>query len=152
MYRSTKVIDGLTVCFRQFEAETKCKFLHGYALKFKITFESENLDSNNWVVDFGFLKSSVRGGNKTFKEWFSEFFDHTTLISNKDPELETFQMLHRKKIIDILVLTDVSCERFAEFVFNFLNKRMNLITKNDSCRLVSVECIENEKNSAIYVG
>ena len=34
------------------EHHSHCKFIHDYALKFKITF-SGKLDDKNWVCDFG---------------------------------------------------------------------------------------------------
>ena len=52
-YRSTKVFDGFSTVFRQWKAEgTHCRFLHGYGISFKVTFEGE-LDNRNWVWDFG---------------------------------------------------------------------------------------------------
>jgi 6-pyruvoyltetrahydropterin/6-carboxytetrahydropterin synthase len=44
--------------FRQWKAEdTHCKFLHGYAVSFRVWFEGE-LDHRNWVWDFGGMKRS----------------------------------------------------------------------------------------------
>lgn len=60
IYRSTKTFGhecGFSVAFRQWRAESHCRLLHGYALAFKFTFEAEELDVRNWVVDFGALKS-----------------------------------------------------------------------------------------------
>ena len=55
-FESQKVFDGYSACFRQWKAEgTHCKFLHGYAVSFKIEFEGE-LDARNWVFDFGGMK------------------------------------------------------------------------------------------------
>lgn len=47
---------GLSCAFRQWKADSHCKYIHGYALAFKFKFETDTLDSNNWVVDFGNLK------------------------------------------------------------------------------------------------
>ena len=36
-YKSTKLFNGFTCCFRQWKAvETHCKYLHGYAVSFKL--------------------------------------------------------------------------------------------------------------------
>ena len=48
-YKSTKLFEGFSCCFRQWRAtKTHCRFLHGYAVSFKVTFEGE-LDHRNWV-------------------------------------------------------------------------------------------------------
>ena len=45
-------------------------------------FGGAELDERNWIVDFG--------GLKPLKNWLAEMFDHTYLVSQDDPELETF--------------------------------------------------------------
>ena len=67
-YESQKRFAGYSTCFRQWRADSHCKFLHGYALEFKITFAGE-LDQRNWVMDFG--------GLKDFKLFLEKTFDHT---------------------------------------------------------------------------
>ena len=58
-FQSTKLFDGFSCVFRQWKAEdTHCKYLHGYALSFRIWFEGE-LDERNWVWDFGGMKRAV---------------------------------------------------------------------------------------------
>ena len=55
-YISTKLFDGYSTCFRQWKADgTHCRFLHGYAVSFRVWFEGE-LDERNWVWDFGGMK------------------------------------------------------------------------------------------------
>ena len=57
-FQSTKIFNGFSTVFRQWQAkETHCRFLHGYAVEFKVTFEGE-LDHRNWVWDFGGMKRS----------------------------------------------------------------------------------------------
>ena len=52
-FRSTKIFDGYSTCFRQWRAEgTHCKFLHGYGVSFKVWFEGE-LDEE---IGFGILE------------------------------------------------------------------------------------------------
>ena len=149
IYQSTKVINGFSSCFRQWRAKSHCSKLHGYSLEFKLIFESNDLDWNNWVVDFGFLKSEMKKG-VTFKEWFDYMFDHTTLISQDDPEKGTFTVLNEAKIVDLRILEKVGCEAFSELVYNIISGNLHKITQNPSARLVSVECMENKKNSAIF--
>lgn len=148
LFQSTKLIDGFSTTFRQWRADgTHCKFLHGYSLSFRITFEGD-LDEKNWVYDFGFGKR-LKYENWTIKQWFDYMFDHTTVISETDPELETFYKMEEKGIIQLRVLPEVGCEMFAKFVFETLNPLV-LKDTNDRVRILSVECFEHSKNSAIY--
>ena len=64
MYRSYKEFNGYSTAFRQHKADSHCRFIHGYALRFKVWFDGE-LDNRNWVVDFGCFK---RNG---VKDWFN---------------------------------------------------------------------------------
>ena len=152
MYRSTKVIDGFSTCFRQWRAETThCKFLHGYGISFKVVFEGE-LDERNWVVDFGGLKrSKYEIDGLSPKEWFAYMFDHTTVIAEDDPELNQFQLLDELGVIQLRTLPSAGCEKFAEYVFEKLAAWVGKETQG-RCWVVSVECREHEKNSAIYTG
>ena len=89
-YYSTKTYGndrGLSCTFRQWRAtHSHCSLLHGYSIGIKLIFESDTLDSRNWVMDFS--------GLKAFKKWADYMFDHTTIIAHDDPYLETFQDLN----------------------------------------------------------
>jgi len=151
-YLSTKVIKGFSCCFRQFAAtHSHCSKLHGYAVKFKVTFEANTLDDKNWVVDFGFLK------NSTFKfdglqigEWFKYMFDHTIIVSREDPMLPLLNQLEKVGIADIRQLDRVGCESFAELVCVVLMLMLGHENKDGRVWVKSVECIETEDNSAIF--
>lgn len=149
-FQSTKVIDGFSTCFRQWKAQhTHCKFLHGYAIKFHVTFEGP-LDQYNWVMDFGFMKRSKHKiGGYAPADYFSYMFDHTVLTAFDDPENATFEMLNEKGLIKWRGLRNVGAEMFAKHVYETLNKFLFSETE-DRVRVVRVECFENEKNSAIY--
>lgn len=48
IYRSTKTYGheiGLSAAFRQWRAESHCRFVHGYALAVKFVFEAGELDA-----------------------------------------------------------------------------------------------------------
>ena len=143
-YCSTKIFEGYSTAFRQWRAEhSHCKFIHGYALKFKVTFTGD-LDQLNWVCDFGSFK---RNG---IKEHLSHMFDHTTVVAEDDPNLPIFKNLAEKKLVQLRVLDGVGCEKFATYVYNYIN---NIIFKETKGRVkvLSVECYEGgTNNSAIY--
>jgi 6-pyruvoyltetrahydropterin/6-carboxytetrahydropterin synthase len=132
---------GYSVAFRQFKAESHCRFLHGYSLAFEFTFVGEILDKSNWLIDFG--------GFKKIKAFLDENFDHKTLVDINDTELNQFKELHAKGIIDINILPNLSCESIAEFIFSKVVDDLNL-KKEVSFRLESVKVSEHEGNSATY--
>lgn len=149
-FKSTKLFDGYSACFRQWRAEgTHCKFLHGYAVSFKVTFEGD-LDERNWVFDFGGMKrAKTKIQGKAPKEFFDWLLDHTTIVASDDPALSQFQQLDKQGIIQLRILPQVGCERFAQYLFNEINKFL-LVETDGRVKATSVEVFENQRNSAIY--
>lgn len=149
-FQSTKIFDGFSTVFRQWKAnETHCKFLHGYAISFKITFEGD-LDEKNWVWDFGGMKranTTIDGMNP--KAWMDYMFDHTTLVAEDDPFLEGFKKIDAQDIIQLRIIPATGAEQFAKFIFNKINDFVQVETKG-RVKVSQVEFKENEKNSAIY--
>jgi len=149
-FQSTKIFDGFSTVFRQWKAkDTHCKFLHGYAVEFKVTFEGD-LDYRNWVWDFGGMKrSKTKIDGMSAKEWMGYTFDHTTVIANDDPELNIFTEMDRSGIIQLRILEATGAEKFSEYIFNKLNEFV--IQETDSrVKIIRVEFSENKKNTAIY--
>ena len=142
MYRSYKEFNGYSTAFRQHKADSHCRFIHGYALRFKVWFDGE-LDDRNWVVDFGCFK---RNG---VKDWFKHMFDHTTVVATDDPELSRFEEMDEKGLIQLRVIDDVGCEKFAEYVFEFLNEKIKEET-NGRVKVYKVQCWEHGENMAEY--
>lgn len=149
-FQSTKLIEGFSCCFRQEKSQPiHCSFLHGYALKFKVTFEGD-LDYRNWVCDFGFMKRSVYTvAGLTLEGWFKYMFDHTCIVAADDTKLDWFIEADKDKILQLRVLDYVGCERFAELVYNSISAFIKKET-NGRVKVTSVECFENDNNSAIY--
>ena len=141
-YVSTKVIPLGSCAFRQPLAESHCRFIHGYRLQAKFWFTCSSLDKNNWVVDFGALK-----GLKTILE---ETFDHKTVVSGTDPDMDMFKKLEKRKMIELVIMADgVGIERFANFCFDIANDYLDVSTYG-RCWVQKVEVWEHEGNSAIY--
>lgn len=130
---------GHSCAFRQWKAKSHCNLIHGYALQFEFTFGGNELDESNWIVDFG--------GLKPLKEWLKHMFDHTYLVAEDDPEMETVQMLQDKGLIDMRVVSATGCERFAEMAFDKAQEIINELT-NGRCWVQSVTVREHEANSA----
>ena len=117
MYQSTKLFDGFSCCFRQWKAETThCRFLHGYGISFRVTFEGD-LDDRNWVWDFGGMKrAKTLIDDMQPKAWMDYMFDHTVIVAKDDPKLETFQAMEVMGIIQLRVVEATGAEKFAEFI------------------------------------
>lgn len=146
-YRSTKTFGhdlGLSCAFRQWRADSHCKFVHGYALGFTFTFEADELDERSWVVDFG--------GLKELKGILQGTFDHKTVVAIDDPEIDFFRRGRDLGVFDLVVLDHGGCERFAELAYKICERWLSSAGFWPRCRLVSVEVKEHGANSAIYVG
>lgn len=146
---------GLSACFRQWRAKSHCRFLHGYPLSFKLTFAADQLDDNNWVLDFG--------GLKRVAEWLRNTFDHKLLIAEDDPMLTDLKSLGEAcdgidyaQLAQTQIVPFVGCEGFAKYVFDWvdawLGDELPLECDIRGLRLVEVEVREHGGNSAIYTG
>ena len=149
-FKSTKLFDGYSACFRQWRAEgTHCRFLHGYAVSFRVWFEGE-LDHRNWVFDFGGMKrAKTTIGGMSPKKFFAHMLDHTTIVAKDDPYLETFQQMHEDGIIQLRLMDAVGCEQFAKYLYDIINRFLNGETEG-RVKAVKVEVYEHERNSASY--
>ena len=130
---------GLSSAFRQWRADSHCKFLHGYSLEFEFEFGASELDERNWVVDFG--------GLKDLESWLRNNFDHKTLVASDDPMFSEFEMLNDKGIIDMIVVESTGAEMFAKMAMDYSSK---LIADKygKRCWVESVTVREHGANSA----
>jgi 6-pyruvoyltetrahydropterin/6-carboxytetrahydropterin synthase len=63
----------------------------------------DDLDVRNWAADYG--------GLKELKGILEDQFDHTLLVSEDDPELETFnRLLEAKNMAKLTILPRLGCE------------------------------------------
>ena len=149
-YNSTKLFDGYSTCFRQWKADgTHCKFLHGYAVSFRVWFEGE-LDERNWVWDFGGMKrSKTKILGMSPKDYFAWLLDHTTIVAEDDPYLPQFEQMDKDGVIQLRILPATGCERFAEFLFEIINAFLKEET-DGRVKATKVEVYEHERNSASY--
>ena len=140
-FQSTKLISLGSCAFRQPFAKSHCRWLHGYRLQAKFWFGCDDLDNNNWVVDFGAFKG--------LRKKLEEQFDHTTCVSKDDPSLPYFQDLASEDVCDLRIMDGVGIEKFAEWCFDVADHLVGSMTKN-RCWVDRVEVFEHENNSAAY--
>ena len=141
-YRVTKTYGnerGLSCAFRQWRADSHCRFIHGYSLGFRFVFEADTLDDRNWVYDFGDMGF--------VKDFLEDNFDHVLMIAEDDPRKADLYNL--KEIAEIREIPDVGCEKFAEYVYSYVHQEVFHQTAG-RVRVVSVECFEHGANSALF--
>ena len=150
MFKSTKLFDGFSCCFRQWKAETThCRFLHGYGVSFRVTFEGE-LDHRNWVWDFGGMKrAKTKIDGMSPKEWMDHMFDHTMIIAEDDPFIDSLKLMDNAVPAQVRIIPATGSEKFAEYIYTKLNKFVNTETEG-RVRVTKVKFMEHNKNAAYY--
>jgi len=145
MYFSSKTYGheiGLSTCFRQWKADSHCKFLHGYAISVYLRFKAKDLDYKNWVMDFG--------GLKEVKKLLEDLFDHKTIVAEDDPALDWFKSGQDAGYLDLVILSATGCEKFALEVHKQVNNFLQANKISPRVQLDYVEVREHGANAAGY--
>lgn len=140
-FRSSKTYRNLPCAHRRWRHDGHCSLIHGYSREFHLVFRCSERTENGFVMDFGALKPV-----KTFLE---EHFDHTLLVDADDPLLPQFRELEDQGACRLVVYEDVGMEGSARFVYDWVSAWLVEATEG-RVQLESVECRENDKNSATY--
>ena len=140
-FRSTKTYTDLPCAHRRWQHDGHCAQVHGYSRSFRLVFRCQERTRNGFVMDFGKL-----GPVKAFLE---AHFDHTLLLDSDDPLLPRFRELETAGACKLVVYADVGMEGSAQMVHEWVDAWVREATSG-RVQLESVECRENEKNSAIY--
>lgn len=145
-YRVTKTYGherGFSAAFRQHKASSHCKYVHGYALAFVITFEAEQLDERGWVVDFGDLGE--------IKDWLETTFDHVTLVATDDPHREAFVAMSTAGLMRVCIVPATGCEAFARMTFLRVSEWLRGRGHSPRVNVASVSVMEHGSNRATVV-
>lgn len=132
---------GLSCCFRQPTAKSHCSKLHGYALAVRLDFAAEELDANNWVMDFGDFGY--------VKKLLESYFDHTLLVAHGDPAMKELIELHDLGVAHVIPVPRVGCEAFAEMIYNYVREWVDETTRG-RVTLIKVTIKEHGANGASY--
>jgi len=147
-YISTKTYNQIgPVAYRQWRADSHCRLIHGYALSFHFEFECDTLDARNWCMDFG--------GLKDLKFKLEDWFDHTLLVAEDDPQKETLIDLGKKGLAKITMVEKTGCEGIADFLYEYVNTiYLPAFGKGEAERVwcCKVEVRETNSNMAMRVG
>jgi len=142
MYRVTKKFGhdrGYSCAFRQWNAQSDCKYIHGYSLAFEVGLSSNQLNEHNWVYDFGDFNF--------LKEWLQNNFDHKLILAQDDPELEQLAKLNQVSA-NIVIVPKISCEAFAQMTYDFIDDHIKSLGHKIMVEYVTVS--EHQANSATY--
>ena len=113
-YTSTKEYRQIAPCaYRQHKAESHCNQIHGYAFSFKFEFSSDELDVRNWVMDYG--------GLRPLKDLLEDWFDHTLLVAEDDPQRAELLHLGSIGLAKITEVKATGCEALADFLYEYVN-------------------------------
>ena len=151
-FQSSKVFDGFSTVFRQWKAETThCKYLHGYGISFKVTFQGD-LDHRNWVWDFGGMKraKTLIDGMQP-KAWMDYMFDHTFIVAEDDPFKDSFLAMNNAGVAQVRIIPATGAEQFAKYIYDKLDAFVKTETEG-RVTVKSVEFMEHNKNAASYTG
>ena len=145
-YISTKTYRHLgPVAYRQWRADSHCNKIHGYALSFHFEFECDELDARNWCVDYGSLAP--------LKGLLEDWFDHTLLVAQDDPQREALLELGRLGLAKITEVEKTGCEGLADFIYQYVNDCfLKDYGYDDRVWCCKVEVRETDSNMAMRVG
>jgi 6-pyruvoyltetrahydropterin/6-carboxytetrahydropterin synthase len=94
-------------------------------------------------------KGTIDGMNP--KAWMDYMFDHTMIIAEDDPFIESFRLMGQAGAAQVRILPAVGAEKFAEYIYNKLQAFVSEET-GGRVSVVRVEFLENGRNTAIYEG
>jgi 6-pyruvoyltetrahydropterin/6-carboxytetrahydropterin synthase len=141
-YTLTKTYDNLKAAHRQWRHAGHCSFVHGENWTLDITFQTKELDYQNFVYDFGALRP--------LRSQLESIFDHTLLIDADDPARSFFEEMHERKLADVRFLPSSGAEGLAKYVFDIADQFIReATTQRVHCLKVSV--YEDSRNQATYV-
>ncbi len=83
------------------------------------------------------------------KAWMDYMFDHTFIVAEDDPFLESFQRMEGAGVAQVRVVPATGAERFAQYIYEKINPFVQEET-NGRVKVIKVEFREHGKNSAIY--
>ena len=143
MYQITKRYSNLKAAHRQWRHGGHCAGIHGENWTIDIVLSAAELDSQNFVIDFGNLRE--------VRDFLEDHFDHTLLLDKDDPCLPDLLALREKcpTLAKIVPMDSASAEGIAKFVHTWVQAFIFKKT-NGRVKLSAVIVFEDAKNSATY--
>lgn len=89
----------------------RCRYPHGHTRRIEVVVSSEELDSNDMVLDFKALKLAVSE--------YIDRLDHSMAVNSNDPMLESIKAVHPGSLI-VFQDQDPTTEVIAKDLFDFV--------------------------------
>lgn len=140
MITCRKTYADVPFAHRQHHHDGHCAFIHGHNWSFTLTFGCHEADANGFVVDFGKLKF--------IKQWIEQHLDHACVFNESDPLREPI-VAACPGAWKVYLVPSCSCEGLAQHLFTVFDHLVREHTEGRAF-VVSVEVIEDSKNSATY--
>jgi len=144
MYRITKEFK-FPMGHRLSKHKGLCHNLHGHNFKVQVTVESEELNSNDMVIDFSDLKKVV---NSILKE-----FDHAMVLNPQDTDTIEYMKSNDNLLIfitDEFDDQDPTAEILSKYLYEEINRHLYLHSDN-LVSVYSVKVWENDSGMAEYI-
>ena len=141
MLTCRKVYTDIPWAHRQHRHDGHCALIHGHNWSVIVTFGCHQPDENGFVIDFGKLKY--------LKHWLKEHLDHACVFSADDPLRESLTAVGGPAVWKTYVAPNTSCEGMAQHLFGIFDRLVREKTAQRAF-LVSLEVVEDSKNSATY--
>ena len=141
MITCSKSYRDIPLSHRQPNHTGRCSRLHGHSWSITLTFASEQLDENGFVIDFGYLHF--------IQHWIEQHLDHATPGWEEDPKLNELKALEADGLIKLVLVPSASCEGIAQFLYHTFQPMVAEKTKGRA-HIRSIHLEEDTKNSATY--
>ena len=153
VYTVTKILNpgkGYPCVFRNWRAQSHCKFWHGYDLIFELTLtcNKDNRDASGWVYDFGNFS--------LLKDEIEHNFDHKWIIAEDDPLLQWTKEYGQKskaaenQCMDLVVMPETGCEAFACWLARSAADMLYINGRLGPVQVLEARVFETMANSAGY--
>lgn len=142
-FTCTKVFAAFPFAHRAPNHAGHCSLIHGHNWDFEFTFAAKFRDANGFVLDFGSLAN--------LKAWLNNHFDHTLVLNEGDPLLQSLQKLGDVFALPakIVKVPDCSSEGLAGWLHEGVGAWVARQTEN-RVRVIRTKVTESPVNSATY--
>lgn len=142
LFTSTKSYYNYPCAHRQFRHDGNCAKIHGYSRSFHFVFGAKTMTKEGFVVDYGDLDE--------LKQHLDYMYDHTLVLDENDPFMDTFRQLESQGVCDVRTQPlGPGMEGTAHYLCEWADEWLRKKTKGRAW-VISVEARENDKNSSIY--
>lgn len=142
-FTSSKSYYNYPCAHRQFRHDGNCAKIHGYSRSFHFKFQCQTLTKEGFVVDYGDLDE--------LKHHLDYMYDHSLILDEMDPFMDTFRELERAGVCDIRTQPfGPGMEGTAHYLCEWTDNWLRTKTKGRAW-VISVEARENDKNGSMYM-